>query len=367
MKEPVRVLHIVTTMNRGGLETMIMNYYRNIDRSEIQFDFLVHRYEKSDYDEEIEELGGRIYHIQPLNPFSMSYRKAMDRFFREHHYSIVHCHLDCMSSVPLKYAKKNGIPVRIAHSHSSNQDKNLKYIVKNIYKRDIKNEATHLFACGYEAGRWMFNTDDFTVMNNAIDTRKFLFDRNSGEKMRKKLNLEDKFIIGHVGRFNEPKNHKFIIEILYEMVKINRNVHLLLVGSGNLERSIREMVNNLSLNDYVTFYGPSDKVNELLQAVDVFLFPSLYEGLPVTMVEAQASGLKCFISDRVPQECIISDNVEMVGLDKDARIWAEKISVYSEGYDRRNMLNDITDHHFDIQENSKWLEEFYINEYNRCK
>lgn len=171
MDQPIRVLQVVTHMNRGGLETMIMNYYRQIDREKVQFDFLTHRpeSEKKDYNDEILALGGRIFHLPKLNPFSPFYLKQVHLFFRNHpEYKIIHVHLDCMSSVILKIAEMEGVPVRIAHSHSSNQDKNLKYLLKVIYKRSIKKYATHLFACGETAGKWMFGTDNFHIISNAI-------------------------------------------------------------------------------------------------------------------------------------------------------------------------------------------------------
>ena len=214
MSKPIRILHIVTTMNRGGIETMLMNYYRNIDRTKIQFDFLEHRNEISDYDQEILSLGGKIHRVSPLNPFSMKYRNELKEFFKSHDYKIVHSHLDCMSYIPLIYAKKAGIKVLIAHAHSTSQDKNLKFILKLFYKKKIKNVATQLFACGNDAGKWMFETDDFKVFRNAIDTKDFVYSSSLRKKMRAELGLTDKLVIGHVGRFTEPKNHDFIIDIM---------------------------------------------------------------------------------------------------------------------------------------------------------
>ena len=167
MSEPIRVLQVVTYMGRGGLETMLMNYYRNIDRNKVQFDFLTHRDERWDYDDEIESLGGKIYHLPKLNPFSKSYLNALDKFFKEHkEYQIVHCHQDCLSGVVLKVAKKNGVRFTIAHAHSASQDKNLKYFIKVLAKKNIKKYSDKMFACGEEAGKWMFETDNFEVLNN---------------------------------------------------------------------------------------------------------------------------------------------------------------------------------------------------------
>lgn len=361
MNEPIRILQVVTHMNRGGLETMLMNYYRNIDRSKVQFDFLTHRTHKADYDDEIEALGGKIYHLPRLNPFSKSYLKALDSFFKEHkEYQVVHCHQDCLSGVVLKVAKANGVKFTIAHSHNANQDKNLKYLVKIVAKRNITKYADKLFACGKEAGKWMFNTDDFDVLNNAIDTDKYIYDEKKSKEIRKSLGVEGKFVVGHVGRFNPQKNHEFLIDIFNEIQKIEPESMLMLVGDGDLRVNIENKVKVLGIEDKVKFMGVRSDVNDLMQAMDVFLFPSLYEGLPVTMVEAQASGLKCIISNKVPQECILTDNVQVISLEENFKLWAKEILKYKKYY-RKNTKESIEKAHFDINANVKYLQEFYLN------
>ena len=359
MGEPIRVLHVVTYMGRGGLETMIMNYYRHIDRSKVQFDFLTHRDEKWDYDDEIESLGGRIYHLPRLNPFSPKYLKSLDDFFRSHkEYDIVHCHQDCLSGIVLKYAKKNGVPFTIAHSHSSNQNKNFKYLIKLVAKRNITKYADYLFACGKEAGRWMFNTDDFTILNNAIDTESYIYDEEKSLNMRNKLGIENKFVVGHVGRFRHQKNHSFIIDIFKKVSEIRDDALLMLVGDGELMEDMKNKVSSLGLDDKVMFLGSRSDVSDLMQAMDVFIFPSLYEGFPLTMIEAQSSGLNCIISDKIPQECIISKNVKIVGLDKSCTDWAnEVINMYNK---KRNQCKEIENNKFDIKSNALWLEDFYL-------
>lgn len=362
----IRVLHVVTYMGRGGLETMIMNYYRNIDRNRVQFDFLVHRDFEADYDKEIiQELGGKIYRLPPLNPLSREYLSKLDSFFRDHkEYKIVHSHIDCMSAIPLKYAKLNGVPIRIAHSHSSNQTKDIKYPMKLFYKTKISKYANKMFACSEEAGRWMFGRNaDFTVLNNAIDTEKYLFNKNTSQKVREELNIRnDSLVIGHVGRFENPKNHSFIIDIFAETLKKNRNSVLLLVGEGSLRKSIEEKVNSLGISNKVIFAGLRTDVNELLQAMDVFLFPSLYEGLPVSIVEAQASGLPCLISDKVPIECKKTDLVYHMNLSDSPDKWAGKVVELSK-IKRKNAYEEIKESGFDIKANAEKLEEFYLNAY----
>lgn len=250
----LRILHIVTYMGRGGLETMIMNYYRNIDRTKIQFDFLVHRQEKADYDDEILSLGGHIYHMPMLNPFSKAYFNALDDFFDNHKYDIVHSHLDCMSAYPLKIAQKYGVKVRIAHSHNKSQDKNLKYPIKLLSKHLIPKYATHLFSCGKEAGDWMFGGNAYTVLNNAIDAEKYRYNCQIRNQVRDELKIsKSDFVIGHVGRFAPPKNHPFLIDVFKSVHDKNRNSKLLLVGTGNGQSNIREKVDNLGLSDSVIF------------------------------------------------------------------------------------------------------------------
>lgn len=361
MSEPIRVLQVVTYMGRGGLETMLMNYYRNIDRDKVQFDFLTHRDERWDYDDEIESLGGKIYHLPKLNPFSKSYLNALDKFFKEHkEYQIVHCHQDCLSGVVLKVAKKNGVKFTIAHAHSASQDKNLKYIIKTLAKKNIKKYSDKMFACGEEAGKWMFETDNFEVLNNAIDTDLYTYNKEKADKVKKKFDIENKFVVGHVGRFNYPKNHKFIIDVFYEGQKIKEDSVLMLVGDGDLRHEIEQKVQDLGLSDKVIFTGVRSDVNDLMQGMDVFLFPSLYEGLPVTMVEAQASGLKCIISDKVPFECKMTENVVVVKLEESPQKWAKEVIKY-EKYERKNTKEEIVKANFDIKANAKYLQEFYLN------
>ena len=367
MKYPIRILHIVTTMNRGGLETMLMNYYRHIDRSKVQFDFLVHRDFEADYDKEIIALGGKIYHISRLIPWSKEYKNRLKEFFKSHpEYKIVHVHQDCLSSVALCCAKECGIPVRIAHSHNSNQDKNWKYIFKLFYMKKIPTYATDFFACGKMAGEWMFNGNNFHIMNNAIDAKAYSFNSLSRDSIRKEFHISnDSFVVGHVGRFMSQKNHAFIIDIFNQFHKKHPDSYLMLVGEGELKSSIQDKVKSLGLEDYVIFTGIRSDVNELLQAMDVFLFPSLYEGLPVSIIEAQAAGLPCLISDKVPIECKKTDLVYQLNLDDSVNAWSDKVFELSH-ITRRDTYEEIKESGFDIVENAKWLENFYINLYKKA-
>lgn len=355
----MRILHVVTSMNRGGLETMLMNYYRKIDREKLQFDFLVHRQERADYDDEIESMGGRIYRISKLNPFSISYRNELKHFLEEHkEYQIIHVHQDCLSTVALKIAKKCKIPVRIAHSHSSSQEKNLKYVIKLFYKRSIAKYATHLLACGKEAGQWMFCGADFQILNNAIDAEKYIYRENVRNQLRDEMEiLPEELVVGHVGSFGYPKNHEFLIEI-FESLSKKVPCKLLLIGDGALRTEIENEVRAKKMEDRVIFTGVRSNVADFMQAMDVFVFPSRYEGLPVTLVEAQAAGLPCLISENIPMECKKTNLIDQMSLEASREAWADKIVELSK-VPRSNTYEEICRAGFDIKENAVKLQKFY--------
>lgn len=357
----LRVLQVVTKMDRCGLETLLMNYYRNIDREIIQFDFLTHREEHGQYDDEIEQLGGNIYHIPPLNPLNPGYYKALDDFFRTHPYNIVHSHLDCTSTFPLRAAKKAGVSYRIAHIHSTSQDKDFKYPIKMLSKKMMPYYATDFFACGEVAGKWAFPGKKFIVMKNAIDTAKYMPNASIRSKVRKEFNLENEFLVGHVGHFAPPKNHTFLLKIFSEFKRIEPSAKLMLVGGGDREPDIIQEAERLGIISDVIFTGVRADVNELMQAMDVFVLPSLYEGLPVTMVEAQAAGLPCVISDKVPTECAIVDGlVKSVALSDDLSIWVDALQK-AKNIERKDHTQEISEKGYDIKQAADWLKNYYIS------
>ena len=359
----IRVLHIVTYMGRGGLETMLMNYYRHIDRTRLQFDFLVHRDFEADYDREILELGGRIHRFPRLIPWSGKYRNQLKAFFRQHpEYRIVHVHQDCLSSVALQCAMECGVPVRIGHSHSVHQRLDLKYLIKLYYMRKIPDCATLLLACSRQAGQWMFSGAEFRLLNNAIAVSEYVFDRNRRQAARERLNLQrEDFLLGHVGQFRPEKNHGFLVEVFFHYHKNHPEAKLLLVGGGGEEPVIRKKAEQLGIRDRVIFAGIRSDVPDLLQAMDVFVFPSLFEGLPLSVVEAQASGLPCLISDKVPEECILTDGlVWKMPLSEDSEKWAEIIDALRT-IPRRDRSAEIRRAGFDIVEEAKKLERLYFD------
>lgn len=375
MSEPVRILNLFTIMNRGGAETMVMNYYRSIDRSKVQFDFMVHRQERGAYDDEIEALGGRIYRMPPIHPGKFGkYKKALKVFFDEHpEYQILHSHMSELGYYAFKEAKSRGIKCTICHAHNAPNFKSetlgekLKDIMRWRFKHKIRKYTDHMFICGMDAGKWLFgrhNKRKFVMMNNAIDAENFRWDENRAKALRKSWELDGKFVICHVGRFNAQKNHSLLIDIFNLIHYQKPDSVLLLAGDGDLEERIRAKVDSLGLTDCVQFLGVRSDINDILLASDVFLFPSLYEGLPVTLVEAQASGIKCVISDAIPSDCLITKNIDIVPLEATTGDWANAVLAY-ENYKRKDTYATIVKKDFDINENAAWLEEFYINEY--CK
>lgn len=365
---PIRVLMLFTILNRGGAETMVMNYYRAIDRNKIQFDFVVHREEEGDYEEEIRSLGGKIYRMMPLRPHTFGkYKKQIAAFFDEHpEYQIIHG--QCSESGYFFYqeAARRGIPVIIAHAHNSHVKFDLRWMVRTWMKHKMRPYLTHYFACGEEAAEWLFGKQlakKVIILRNAIDTQPYLFDAQLREKKREELGLAPTVLtICHVGRFDKVKNHGFILEIFGELLKKRPDAQLLLIGEGDLRKQTEKKAIEKGLQSKVHFLGVRRDVNELLQAADAMVFPSLFEGLPVTLVEAQCTGLPCIISKNIPEEAVFTDLVEQLSLGEPAARWAEKlISAASRAYDRATYAEKVTSAGFDIKENSKWLENFYID------
>lgn len=356
----IRILHIVPNMQSGGLETFIMNVYRNINRENVQFDFLVHYKEKNFYDDEIQSLGGKIYRLTLRDDNNLiKYISDLNKFFRTHtEYKVVHCHMASVGFLVFLIAKKYGVKVRIAHSHNSNTEKTLKGVIKKILVKLLKYTSTQNFACSKSAGKFLFGNKNFEVIPNGIDLKKFKYDEKTREIKRKELNLEKKFVIGHVGRFCNQKNHEFLIKVFYEVHKKNKNTVLILIGNGELEQKIKDKVDKLNLTNDVMFLGARKDVNELYQAMDLFLFPSKFEGLGIVLVEAQVSGLSIICSDSIPNEVNITDNIQKLKLD--VKQWTNAVLNIDKNY--RKKIDKRIDK-FDIKKISSNLENKYIEYY----
>lgn len=354
----IRILHCVNNMHRAGLETMIMNYYRSVDRSQIQFDFLTHRPFRSDYDDEIEAMGGKVYYAPRLTPQNYpAYFSFMKKFYKEHpEYKIVHSHIDAMSYLPLLAAKKAGVPIRIAHSHNTQIDKDYKYVLKQMFRHRIGKVSTHQLACGKEAGEFLFKQDHVLVIPNAVQADEFLFHEVTRTLKRKELGVEGKFVVGHIGRFTAQKNHGFLIEIFNELQKIKPESILLLIGTGEDEEKIKTKVFELGLSQKVHFLGVRADVAQLYQAFDLFLLPSLYEGLPVVGVEAQFADLPCVFSHTVTNEVAFSDKCYFVDLNCSAEEWAKAIVQLP---NQKRMANRYENSCYRIENATGILERYY--------
>lgn len=365
----IKILHIVPALDGGGVENLLLNYYLNMNRDKFKFDFIVYGEERGALESTFEELGSTIYHIPSRHEDLFKSLKQMKKIIYCNGYNIVHAHQNRTSFIPLFYAKRCGISTRIAHSHMAYEPENIiKKLQRKLFSLLIKYYANHWFACGIEAGKWLYGKKTVAkgkvnVMNNAIDLKNFIFNENIQKQKRKELGIEGKFVVGHVGRISYQKNHKFLIEIFNEIYKLNKDVVLLLAGRGELESEVKEQVENLGLTDVVKFLGVRNDVPELLQAMDVFLLPSRYEGLPVVLVEAQASGVICFASDTITKEIQVTNTLKYMSLTTDPSIWAKEI-LYSTQYKRENNFDIMQNSGYSIEKESKLLEVFYLNAIN---
>ena len=366
--QPIRVLMLFTILNRGGAETMVMNYYRAIDRSKVQFDFVVHREEEGDYEEEIRSLGGKIYRMMPLRPHTFGkYERQISAFFDEHpEYRIIHGQCSESGYFFYKEAARRGIPVIIAHAHNSHVKFDLRWIVRTWMKHKMRPYLTHYFACGEEAAEWLFGKElakKAIILKNAIDTRQYLFDEQLREKKREELGLAPEVLtICHIGRFDKVKNHCFILDIFEKLLKRRPTAQLLLIGDGDLREQTEKKATQKGISTQIHFLGVRRDVNELLQAADVLVFPSLFEGLGIAVVEAQCTGMPCIISDIIPNEVMITNLVEKVSLHESASTWAEKlIAATTRTFDRPAYAEKVASAGYDIKSNSRWLENFYLN------
>lgn len=367
--KPVRILQVFASLDRGGAETMIMNIYRNIDRNKVQFDFVVNEQaEKYSYETEIKKLGGRVFRI-PKYKFSnyLSYRRTWKRLLTQHpEWKIIHGHHTVPAYIYLGVAKSLN-RITIAHSHSSGEKGSLKSIVKYCSRYPIRYLSTYLFTCSKSAARWMFGRKGVKahVVKNAIDTKKFLFSQEKRKKVRIEFGLEGKFVVGHIGRFHSVKNHDFLVDVFYNVYQKNDNAILMLVGDGELRQSIVRKVKSMGLCNNVVFTGVKSEIPELLSALDVFVLPSFYEGLPVTLIEAQASGLPCIISDTITDEVIITGLVEKLSINISPEKWSEKILRLKTCIERQSYNKDVLKAGYDVKETTKWLENFYIEEHKK--
>ena len=364
--EPIRVAQIIGKWLGGGVESVVMNYYRHIDRTKIQFDFICDEDSTNIPYGEIEKMGGKVILIPPYQKV-FKYHKKLKEVLKSGGYKIVHSHINTLSVFSLFAAKCARVPVRIAHSHSTtNKKEKKKNLLKQVLRPFSKVFATDYMCCSELAGRWLFGNKEYDngnvyLLNNAIDLDKFKYDEEKRKEKRKELNIEDStLVIGHVGRFAEQKNHRFLIDIFNEVHKQKENSILLLAGQGPLMEEMKEKVRNLGLEKNVKFLGQRNDINELYQAFDVFCLPSLYEGLGMVAVEAQVSGLLCFVSTEIPEIAKVTEKIVFINLENNIKTWTEIIFNHLKNTNRKN--TNFTDvlKKYDIKLEACKLEKKYL-------
>lgn len=367
----IRVLHITEMLQAAGIESFIMNTYRNINREEVQFDFLVTRDTEEYYDKEIAELGGKKLVIDFMEHKSTFLRvlketRALKKILDESSYDIIHVH----SGTPLRIfylaaAKRAGVKTRIYHSHSAkvmgpHKLLRVKRMIFWLLKQFFPKYATDFFACSELAGQWMFPKriqKKVQIVHNGIDTERFRFNDEIRLDYRKKLNLINNYVIGHIGRFNDQKNHSFLLDIFKEVAERNEDARLILIGEGELEEQIKSKIRKLHLEQKVQMLGVRRDVAQIMQAMDVFVLPSNYEGLPVVGIEAQASGNLCLLSDQVTPETVITPNAKLLSIGN-TDVWVKAIEE-ARNFKKADTTDLIVKQGYDIRYTVKWLEKFY--------
>lgn len=359
---PLNVLYVNGgIMDMGGISSYMMNYYRHINKNKIHIDFVVHGNEQGIFDEEIKDSGSFIYNVPVKSKDYLGNINALKKIFNTKKYPIVHSHLDAGSYHVLKVAKSCGIPVRIAHSHNTDflATNSIKQIINRYYRAQLKNVANYTMACSDMAGKWLFGENStYQVIKNAIDIRKFVYSEKSRFQIRRKLNIdEDKIVIGHVGRFDKQKNHMFLLKLFAKLVRYKTDFCLVLIGDGNLRSLIENEIEKLHISDYVYLIGYTREIEKYYSAFDLFVMPSLFEGLGIAAIEAQTNGLPCILADTLPAEAVVSSVAVRIPLQE--QIWLQTILKTQKV--RQNNISSIIQAGYDIETEAQYLEDIYFN------
>jgi len=367
----IRVLHVLSSLGGGGVESMLYNYYTHLYRDEIQFDFIVHGEKVGILEEKFLEMGSKIYHVKPKKEGLLQNLSQIRKIiYSQPRYDVVHCHQNLISFVPLYFAKKAGINTRIAHSHTTFSGKGTgREFINSVFRFLLKINANQFFACSVDAAKCLFGEkkyieDKVDIIPNAIDESFYRFNPLIRNKVRRELHIEDKFVIGHVGRFSKEKNQKFVLQIFKEIYQLNKNSVLLLIGDGELEQETKQLASSFSASKNIVFLGLRKDVNCILQAMDCFILPSLHEGFGIVLLEAQAAGLKCFASTAVPKETNVAGLVDFLELNAGSNHWAECILNYQHVYERKAQTQKFIASNYDIRQASNYLEKLYLNLFN---
>jgi len=365
-ESPIRIAQIIGKWVGGGVEAVVMNYYRHINRDMIQFDFFCDNDSTNIPYKEIEKLGGKVILIPPYQKV-FEYHKELKKILKEGQYKIVHSHINTLSVFSLFAAKCADVPVRIAHSHSTtNKVEKKKNLMKQILRPFAKTFATDYMSCTEHAGRWMFGNKEFEknnvfILNNAIDLNNYKYNEKIRQRKKEELGIKDNtLVIGHIGRFVAQKNHIFLIDIFNEIHKKNPDTVLLLAGQGPLMDEIKQKVKDYRLISSVQFLGQRDDANELYQVFDLFLLPSLYEGLGMVLIEAQCAGCRCIASTEVPKIVKLTENLEFLPLDLAPKNWADKALTMCIRKKRKGYIEEIASHVYDISKEAILLEKEYL-------
>ena len=360
--KPKKVLFVHGgTLQKAGTETYMMSVFRHINPEKYHIDFVVFGLETGDYDQEVLDKGATIYRF-PTNPIKlmkMAKSASFKQTLKDANYDIVHAHMNALNYPILYYFKKMGIPVMISHSHGTKHfvENHFLIYLKDIFKKKIKNLTSNLLACSKGAGDFLYGDAPYTIINNGVDTDLYRYNRDRRAAMRETLQLTDKQIFGHVGRFNFQKNHDFLLDVFNEIVTMNPQAHLLLVGDGELKPAIQTKITALNLNDKVSLLGVRDDIPNILQAMDHFIMPSLFEGLPFVLVEAQATGLQCFAATTIDGQSAIIEPFHFLALDC-SKSWAQTI-LDNLDYQRTDTHAILKAKGFDVVENVLTLEHYY--------
>lgn len=359
MGEVIRVLHVISALDGGGVENMLMNYYKNMNHEKIKFDFVVHSSSVGILEKEFLNYGSKVWHVTPKKENIFKTIQQINKIIKQEKYKIVHIHQDFSSVLPLIIAKKNNIPTRIVHSHSTVTSKKLiGKCFEGISTKVIDHLSTHKYACGIEAAKTLYKdkSNDVILMKNAIDIEQFLYSNQINREYRDILQIETNNVFIHVGRFSYPKNHKFLIEIFAEYIKVSKDWVLLLVGDGELKEEITDLIKLYGLEKNIKLLGVRKDIAKLLSVSNLLLLPSHYEGLPVSIIEAQASGIKCLVSDKVTKEVKITPLVEFIPLlNKDE--WVNKLIDFK-AYERICEKELIKLNGYDIKQAAKQYQDF---------